>query len=78
MTAAYIPTSITARVTQEQKVAVWAALAQPRSGFDEIASAAGVSVTIAMEVVAMGRAAGRIEINDSDRQNIQISRRAAP
>lgn len=64
-----------AGVTHEAKAAVWAALAQPRSGYAEIARVTGLDWLLVAEIVAQGRA--HITIDDADRQAIRISRKGA-
>ena len=65
MSAAYQPTSITPRVTNDHKRAVWEALKPPaRLMLDEIAERAGVSAGIAAEVWAMAAAKGALRYVD--------------
>ncbi|AXC50041.1 hypothetical protein DRW48_10370 [Paracoccus suum] len=61
--------------TPEQKRAVWNAIAPPAQlNVDGIIAATGLSDRIVWEVIALGRAAGQIEIHDADRQAVWISR----
>ena len=78
MSAAYQPTSITPRVTDDHKRAVWGALKPPaRLMLDEIARLTEIPVSIVTEVWAMGSAAGALVYQDDGPSYRGIMRKAA-
>ena len=65
MSAAYQPTSITPRVTDDHKRAVWGALPPgERLPLDQIARITGLDLSIVIEVWAMASAAGALVYSD--------------
>ena len=65
MSAAYQPTSITPRVTDDHKRAVWGALPPgERLPLDQIARITGLDLSIVIEVWSMASAAGALRYVD--------------